>query len=59
MRETHGDPLEEIVFKLVLLIENEVLVVFVTELELELVKYPVVVGVSLIEIVELGELEEV
>jgi hypothetical protein len=59
VRETHGDPLEEIVFKLVLLIENEVLVVFVTELELELVKYPVVVGVSLIEIVELGELEEV
>ena len=59
MRETHGDPLEEIVFKLVLLIENEVLVVFVTELELELVKYPDVVGVSLIEILEVEEVEEV
>jgi hypothetical protein len=59
VRETHGDPLEEIVFKLDLLIENEVLVVFVTELELELVKYPDVDGVSLIEILDVDELEEV
>ena len=41
------------------LIENEVLVVFVTELELELVKYPDVDGVSLIEILEVEEVEEV
>jgi len=59
VRETHGDPLEETVFKLVLLIENEVLVVFVTELELELVKHPDVEGVSLIEILDVDELEEV
>jgi hypothetical protein len=39
--------------------ENIGVVVFDTELELELEKYPDVEGVSLIEIVELGELEEV
>ena len=59
VRDVQGLPLEEIVFKLVLLIENEVLVVFVTELELELVKYPDVDGVSLIEILEVEEVEEV
>lgn len=59
MRDTDGDPVEETVFKLERLIENVVLVVFVTELELELVKYPDVVGVSLIEILDVGELEEV
>lgn len=45
VRDTHGDPLEETVLKVVLLIENVTLVVFVIELELELVKYPDVVGV--------------
>lgn len=59
MCDTDGDPVEETVFKLERLIENVVLVVFVTELELELVKYPDVVGVSLIEILDVDELEEV
>ena len=39
--------------------ENTGVVVFDTELELELEKYPDMEGVSLIETVELGELEEV
>ena len=39
--------------------ENIAVVVFVTELELEYVKYPDVDGVSLIEILEVDELEDV
>ena len=59
MRETHGDPLEETVFKLERLIENVTLVVFVVETEVELVKYPDVEGVWLIEILDVDEVEEV
>ena len=59
MRDVHGLPLDEIVFRLVLVTENIEVVVFVTELELEYVKYPDVDGVSLIEILEVDELEDV
>ena len=59
MRDVHGLPLDEIVFKVVLVTENIAVVVFVTELELEYVKYPDVDGVSLIEILEVDELEGV
>jgi len=59
VRDTRVDPEVEIVFKLERLIENVVLIVLVSELELELVKYPDVDGVSLIEILEVEEVEEV
>ncbi len=59
VRDIHGDALEEIVLKLDLLKENIAVVVFVTELELELVKYPDMEGVWLIEILDVDEVEEV
>ena len=59
VRDVQGLPLEEIVLKLERLMENIAVVVFVTELEVELEKYPDIEGVWLIEIVELEELDEV
>ena len=59
VRDKDGEGVWERVFKLERLMENTGVVVFDTELELELEKYPDVEGVSLIETVELGELEEV
>jgi hypothetical protein len=45
VRDVQGLPLEEIVLKLERLMENIAVVVFVTELEVELEKYPDIEGV--------------
>lgn len=59
VRDKDGEALWETVFKLERHMENIVVVVFVTELELELVKYPDIEGVWLIEILDVEEVEEV